>query len=109
MSDESFVERIFESSDGSVTIRFLRPALAPGGEYQCRWSILWPDRLEQRYTCGLDGIQALILAMKTVHSELMDSDLYRAGKLTYVDQYDLDLPPGWGDSRLYAPPERDVR
>ena len=48
-----------------------------------------------------------MLAMKTVHSELVDSDIYRSGKLTYVDQYDLDLPPAWGHGQLYVPPERD--
>ncbi|GHH26450.1 hypothetical protein GCM10008023_41060 [Sphingomonas glacialis] len=48
-----------------------------------------------------------MLAMKSVHSELMESDLYKAGKLTYVDQYDLDLPPSWGEGQLYVPPERN--
>ncbi len=48
-----------------------------------------------------------MLAMKSVHSELMDSDLYKAGKLTYADQHDLDLPPGWGEGQLYVPPERN--
>lgn len=47
-----------------------------------------------------------MLAMKSVCSELMESDLYKAGKLTYADQYDLDLPPGWGDGPLYVPPDR---
>lgn len=69
--------------------------------------IHWPDRLQQRYTCDLDGIQALMLAMKTVHSELIESDLYKSGKLTYVDQHGLELPPGWGDGRLYVPSKRD--
>jgi hypothetical protein len=105
IGDEPFVERKFESGDDTVTISFLLPALAPGGEFQCRWSITWPDRVRQRYTCGLDGIQALMLAMKTVHSDFIESDLYKSGKLTYVDQYDLDLPPAWGDGQLYVPPE----
>lgn len=47
-----------------------------------------------------------MLAMKTVHSELLESDLYKSGKLTYLQEYDLDLPPGWGDGQLYVPPER---
>ncbi len=47
-----------------------------------------------------------MLAMRTVHSELMESDLYKSGKLTYLKQYDLDLPPGWGDGQLYVPPVR---
>ena len=106
MSDEPFIERTFESGDDTITARFLQPVLAPGGEYQCRWAILWPDRVQQRYACGVDGVQALMLAMKSVHSELMESDLYKSGKLTYADQYDLDLPPGWGEGQLYVPPER---
>ncbi|WCM25195.1 hypothetical protein NDN01_14055 [Sphingomonas sp. QA11] len=106
MSDEPFIERIFESGEDIITARFLQPALAPGGEYQCRWAIVWPDRVQQRYACGVDGVQALMLAMKSVHSELMESNLYKSGKLTYADQYDLDLPPGWGEGQLYVPPER---
>ncbi|WP_100259644.1 DUF6968 family protein [Qipengyuania seohaensis] len=107
MSDESFIERIFDSGDQKVTARFLKPLLAPGGEYQCRWAIVWPDHVQERYACGLDGVQALMLAMKSVHSELKESDLYKAGKLTYIDQYDLDLPPDWGEGQLYVPPDEN--
>ena len=49
-----------------------------------------------------------MLAMKSVHTELMESDLYKSGKLTYANQYDLDLPPSWGDGQLYIPPDRNV-
>lgn len=49
-----------------------------------------------------------MLAMKTVHSELMESDLYKSGRLTYAAQYDLDLPPGWGDGQLYVPSDQDA-
>lgn len=107
MSEELFVERIFESGDLAITARFLQPTLAPGGEYQCRYAIIWPDGVQQQYACGIDGIQALMLAMKSVHDELLDSDLYKSGALTYLDQYDLDLPPGWGQGQLYVPPDRD--
>lgn len=107
MSNEIFVERNFESGDDVITARFLQPTLAPGGEYQCRWVILWPDRVQQRHACGVDGVQALMLAMKSVNTELMESNLYKSGKLTYANQYDLDLPPGWGDGQLYIPPNRD--
>ena len=47
-----------------------------------------------------------MLAMKWVNTQLLESDLYKSGKLTYVDQYDLDLPPGWGEGQLYVPPDR---
>ena len=107
MTDEPFIERNFESGSATITTRFLKPALAPGGEYQCRWAIHWPDRVQQRYACGVDGVQALMLAMKSAHTELMESDLYKSGKLTYANQYDLDLPPSWGDGQLYVPPDRN--
>lgn len=107
MSDEPFIERTFESGDNTITARFFRPTLAPGGEYQCQWTIHWSDRIQKRFTCGLDGVQALMLAMKLVHSELMESDLYKSGQLTFASQYDLDFPPSWGDGQLYVPPKRN--
>ena len=102
-----FVERQFESGDTIITARFPTPFLAPGGEYQCRWSIQWPDRLQQRHTCGIDGIQALLLAMRTVHTDLVLSGLYTSGRLTYLGEYDLDLPTGYGDDPIYTPPAQN--
>ena len=107
MSDEPFIERIFESGDDDVIARFFLPSLASGGEYQCEWAIVWPDRVQQRYACGIDGIQALMLAMKAVHSELTTSDLYKSGALTYLDQRDFDLPPSWGNGPLYGQANHD--
>lgn len=95
MRDQPFIERRFDSGDGIITARFLQPQLAPGGEFQCQWVIEWPDRVQQRYACGIDGIQALTLAMRTVHTELKESDLYKSGKLTFENGYNLDLPPSW--------------
>jgi hypothetical protein len=97
----SFVERTFSSSSGNVLVRFAAPYLAAGGEYRCRWTIHWPDRTRSLEAAGIDGIQALLLAMRTVHSELIESDDYKAGTLSYLDQSDLDLPPTWGIGPLY--------
>lgn len=105
MSNDPFIERTFESGQNTVVVRWQQPTLEPLGEYKCRWSILWPNRVRETYTCGLDGVQALLLAMRSAHTELMESDLYKAGALTYADQYDLDLPSGWDMGPLYQPPE----
>jgi len=48
-----------------------------------------------------------MLAMRYVHGKLMGSDLYKSGRLTYVNQYDLDLPPSWGEGQLYVPPDQN--
>lgn len=107
MSD-IFVERLFVVPDGDVLARFEPPYLAPGGEYRCRWRIEWPEKTRVRETAGIDGVQALMLAMRTVHAELAESDEYKAGKLTYLNQTDLDLPT-WGSGSLYdtGPPPPD--
>lgn len=42
-----------------------------------------------------------MLAMRTVQAQLSESDEYKAGNLTYLNQTDLDLPPMWGNGSLY--------
>ncbi|WP_189620387.1 DUF6968 family protein [Novosphingobium colocasiae] len=104
MIETPFVERRFELDGGELLVRFFSPFRAPGGEFQCHYSIGWPERDVRRRVCGLDGLQALMLAMRLVHSELVESDAYKAGRLTWCDQTDLDLPPIWGVGPLYDPP-----
>lgn len=104
MTETPFVERRFEFDDGELVVRFFAPAKAPGGEFQCHYVVGWPEREVCRHACGLDGLQALMLAMRTVHFDLIESDAYKAGRLTWCDQADLDLPPTWGVGPLYYPP-----
>jgi hypothetical protein len=101
MDEAAFFAREFELDGGGLVVRFYTPTKAHGGEFQCRYSIEWPDREVRRCACGLDGVQALMLAMRTVHTELLDIDAYKAGRLTWCDQADLDLPPTWGGGSLY--------
>jgi hypothetical protein len=96
-----FVERVFEAPTGQVLARFHLPYGAPGGEYRCRWQIVGLGEERSREAAGIDGIQSLLLAMRTVHGELSESEEYKAGRLTYLDQDDLDLPPTWGQGSLY--------
>ena len=98
-----FVERTFAFGTRQVHARFHEPYRASSGEYWCRWSIFWPDHEDTREAAGLDGVQALMLAMQTVNSELQMSEAYHSGELTYCGGSDLDLPPGWGQGRLYDP------
>jgi hypothetical protein len=97
----TYVERSFVSPSGEVVARFDVPYLADGGEYRCRWHLQWPERTTSHEAAGIDGVQALLLAMRTVHSELTETDEYKAGALKYLDQADLDLPPTWGNGPLY--------
>ena len=96
MDDAPFVERRFELDGGELVVRFYAPTKAPGGEFQCHYSIGWPEREVRRYACGLDSVQALMLAMRTVHTDLVESAAYKDERLTWCDEADLDLPPSWG-------------
>lgn len=104
MDQTAFVERRFDLDGGELVIRFMPPARAPGGEFQCRWSIGWPDGEVGHRACGEDGVQALTLAMQAVHDRLLESEAYKAGRLTLWGQRDLDLPPSWTTGPLYQIP-----
>jgi hypothetical protein len=104
MTETAFVERRFELYGGELVARFYLPAKAPGGEFQCRWTISWPTGEVGRCACGEDGVQALMLAMRSVHTELVESEAYKSEKLTLFGQTDLDLPPTWGAGPLYTIP-----
>jgi hypothetical protein len=104
MDEAPFVERRFELGGGELVTRFYAPARAPEGAFQCRWWIAWPEQELRGHACGEDGLQALMLAMRIVHTELVESEAYKAGRLTLWDQADLDLPPTWGAGPLYDPP-----
>jgi hypothetical protein len=108
MNEAPFVERKFELDGADLAVRFYQPEKAPGGEFQCRWTVAWPEGLAGRYARGEDGVQALLLAMRSVQLELVESDYYKSGKLTLYGQADLDLPPTWGAGSLYdVPPPSD--
>jgi hypothetical protein len=100
--EQPFVERVFELDGGELPIRFYPPFRAPGGEFACRWSIVWPEREVSLSSRGVDGVQALILAMRTVHSELVESAAYKDGRLTLHGEAYLDLPPTW-DAGMLCP------
>jgi hypothetical protein len=88
-----FAERKFDVDGSELVTRFYLPVRVASGEFQCRWSITWKEGEEGRHACGEDGVQALLLAMRLVHTRLVDSDAYREGRLTLWGQSDLDLPP----------------
>jgi hypothetical protein len=93
MPATAFVERQFDNGGTPVVCRFLQPTLQPGDEYQCRWSIDWGNGERTRRAHGIDGIQALLLAMRAAHTELVESDPYKGGKLTFLNERELGLPP----------------
>jgi len=62
---------------------------APHGDWYCPWTIDGPDRFHEHYAGGLDGLQALLMALSGIRAELQV--VGRSGKLTWLDDEDLGL------------------
>ena len=89
---ESFIERRIELGESSeVLIRFHRP-VQDGADFRCDYEILWPGRKHAFHAFGIDGVQALFLAMKMVHSKLLASPAGKRGQLRWLGSNDLGLP-----------------
>ncbi|MGB3847303.1 MAG: hypothetical protein WA940_15635 [Sphingopyxis sp.] len=92
MTAKLFVERQFDAAGTAVVCRFYIPEPQATGEFRCNWTIDWGEGDKKRSAHGIDGVQALLLAMKVAHTELVESDSYKAGRLTYLEGPILDLP-----------------
>jgi hypothetical protein len=96
-----FVERKFEIGERELICRFDLPTItprdiAPNGEYRCDYAIIWPDRERRSYAVGVDSIQALMLAMSSVFSDLECSEEYKTGQLFYLGEL-VTTNWGWHD------------
>ena len=81
-----FVERRLElKGTQGVLVQFFRP-VPDRGDYRCDYKIIWPDRVRTFYGMGIDGTQALILAMQNAHVDLLSTSESKAGLLTWCGE-----------------------
>ncbi len=89
---EVFIERRYElGGSAEVVIRFRQP-MQQDRDFCCDYEIVWPDRTRAFHACGVDGIQALILALKMAHTDLLYSPEGKRGEIKWLAQSDLGLP-----------------
>jgi hypothetical protein len=76
-----------------VVVQLGKPALFPDppyhGDWYCPWTIEGTDGLREHYAGGVDGLQALLLAISGVRIDL--DDLAHRGRLTWLDHEDLGI------------------
>jgi uncharacterized protein DUF6968 len=65
-----------------IPIRIYAPEPADRS-WGCRYEIDWPDKREDRTLYGNDGMQALLLALTMIGSELYGSDEHKSGNLFF--------------------------
>lgn len=84
--------RQFELEGNTIWAWICAPNQADNSEFRCQWFVEWPERRISRYACGQDGVQALLGAFRMLHGELLSSEAYAKGQLTFMGDTDLGLP-----------------
>lgn len=70
----------------TVAVRISSP-IKVEASWECLWQIEWPGRTRTNIGKGVDGVQALLLALQMVGAELYASDEHRRGELKWTDGY----------------------
>ncbi|WP_106337556.1 DUF6968 family protein [Alsobacter soli] len=68
--------------------------------WTCAYSIGWPDRTRKSQAYGLDALQALVMALQKIGSEIYTSDHHRSGSLRAEGDergYGFPVPQGLKD------------
>lgn len=87
-------ERIFDVIDGGeIRVKILPPELKPTRDFGCGIEIAWPgERAPTRVTIyGIDGFQALQLALRYLPGLLERSPEGMAGKIRFHGSTELGL------------------
>ncbi len=53
-------------------------------EWRCSFEIEWPDGHVKRWGAGSDAVQALIIALQMIGSEIYTSRLHESGRLIWL-------------------------
>ncbi|MBN9454942.1 MAG: hypothetical protein J0I42_23625 [Bosea sp.] len=91
MASEPFVKRLFVVDGHEVECRFAQPEM-DGADSVCRFEIDWPEGPKSVVIYGVDGVQALSLAMQTAHVYLLAARDRHGRVVTWLDGADLGLP-----------------
>jgi hypothetical protein len=76
---------------GEVTVRIKRP-VSDDGHYKCEYQIVGIGSGKVRYAAGADGMQALVLALQMIGTDLYTSEAAKEGQLTWFGSPNLGFP-----------------
>jgi hypothetical protein len=86
-----FIVRVFQVDGRDVDCKFFRPE-ETGDDYICRYIIDFPDKPKVSQGYGVDAVQALLLAMKKAHVELLFARNKMERRVEWLEQGNLGLP-----------------
>jgi hypothetical protein len=86
-------QRVFDRSDGGVVVVSIGAPqpFEDGRDFYCPYQIEGLSAPRESRAGGVDGIQALTLALQKVATDLYLSEEWKSGTLRYLGSRDLDL------------------
>lgn len=91
MTDDVIARRVFKVDGQEVECRFFKPE-EDDGSFFCRVQIAWPEGTKIKRAGGVDEVQALLLGMMSVHTELLVARNMDGRSVEWLDEQSLGLP-----------------
>ncbi len=88
-------------AETKIPIQIFAPEMERPGVWGCRYDVGWPDGFRSKTAWGVDGIQALYIALGMIGAEIYTSNYHKSGDL-YWDK------PGTGYGFPVASTLRDL-
>ena len=79
------LEIVQNGSKVEVAIRIFAPERAKV-DWVCRFEIDWPGAKLERAAAGVDAVQALVLALQMIGSQIYTSDYHASGRLVWLER-----------------------
>lgn len=86
----------WDGANRDVCVRIFAPEQQAPCEWSCTYEIDWPEGMRKCAAHGADSVQALLLALKMIGSEIYASDYHKSGALSSADSwqgYGFPVPP----------------
>ena len=71
------------SNQTQIPIRVFAPEKSTNGSWFCRYEIDWPEGTQVMEAGGFDAMQALVVALTMIGSDLYTSNYHKAGALFF--------------------------
>jgi len=66
-----------------IPVRVFAPSQQESRGWSCRYQIEWPEGKETREMWGVDSIQALVLALQAIGSDIYTSSYHKTGDFLF--------------------------
>ncbi|MDB5702627.1 MAG: hypothetical protein JWL66_2826 [Sphingomonadales bacterium] len=87
----AIAQRMFNVDGQDVVCRFFSPE-EDDGSYFCHYEIEWPEGVRSKRAGGVDGVQAVILAMQMAHTDFLVARNIDGRKIAWLNEQSLGLP-----------------